>query len=311
MSILTVTLNPAIDQTVQVAHFRANAVNRGQSMQFDAGGKGVNVAAFLVDAGHKASATGFLGDQNDEIFTRFFAQKGIDDLFLRLPGNTRIGVKIVDSETQETTDINMPGLAPDSFALDRLRQNIRERANSYDWVVLTGRIPPGVPDTFYADVISDLRANTCNVALDTSGAALIAGVGAGPALIKPNIDELEQLVGRVLPDQAAVIEAARDLLKQGAALVVVSMGEKGALFVSGDEALNATPPQITVASTVGAGDAMVAGILAAQQRNLSLADCARLATAFSVGTITQVGPHLPDAETVQTYASQVQVAPAH
>lgn len=105
MKIATVTLNPAIDQAVRVDHFRLNTVNYAQAMQFDAGGKGVNIASALADVGYDVAVTGFLGQENAGIFEQFFSNKHIDDQFVRIPGRTRIGVKIVDEANQQTTDI--------------------------------------------------------------------------------------------------------------------------------------------------------------------------------------------------------------
>ena len=147
MRIATVTLNPALDQTVRVDHFRPNTVNYAQTMQFDAGGKGINVASFLADVGITSSVTGFLGQDNAESFEKFFASKNLDDHFIRIPGRTRIGVKIVDEANQQTTDINMPGLPPAPEALDTLRMTIERLATTCDWFVLSGTLPPGVPDS--------------------------------------------------------------------------------------------------------------------------------------------------------------------
>src|SRR5947208_16681879 len=112
MKIATVTLNPAIDQTVRVDNFQPNRVNRAQALTFDASGKGVNVASFLADYGYNVAVTGYLGQENVNIFEQFFASKGIDDCFVRIPGNNRINVKVVDEVNQQTTDINLPGLPP-------------------------------------------------------------------------------------------------------------------------------------------------------------------------------------------------------
>ena len=111
MKIATVTLNPAIDQAVRVDHFRLNTVNYAQAMQFDAGGKGVNVASALADVGYDVAMTGFLGQENAGIFEQFFSSKHIDDQFVRIPGRTRIGVKIVDEANQQTTDIKSLSLS--------------------------------------------------------------------------------------------------------------------------------------------------------------------------------------------------------
>jgi 1-phosphofructokinase len=307
MKIATVSFNPAIDQTVSVNDFRPNTVNRAQSMHTNAGGKGVNVASILADYGLPVAVTGFLGEENAAIFEQLFTRKQIDDHFIRLPGQTRIGIKIIDEANQQTTDINLPGLTPTVAAVDRLFKTIDQLAASCDWFVLAGKLPPSISAEIYATIISRLKAHGKQVALDTSHEALRHGMLAGPALVKPNIDELQQLVGYSLNDQAAVEQAARQLLEHGIQTVVVSMGERGAIFVDRHSSLIAIPPVVTVKSTVGAGDAMVAGLIAGHVQGLSLADSARLATAFSVGTITLIGAHLPAADTLQNYLHHVSV----
>ncbi len=307
MKIATVTLNPAIDQTVQVDHFRPNTVNYAMSMLFDAGGKGINVASFLADAGLTPAVTGFLGQENADTFERFFASKRIEDQFVRIPGRTRIGVKIVDEANQQTTDINMPGLPPTTEAMHDLYQAIERLAASCDWFVLSGTLPPGVPVTTYASLITLLKQHGKQVVLDTSREALYEGLQAGPTIVKPNVDELRQLTGQALSDDLALEQAARQLLDRGIQLVVISMGERGALFVDSATTLLAIPPRVMVKSTVGAGDAMVAGLLAGHARGLSLPDCARLATAFSLGAITRIGSHLPAPDVMQSYFQQVSI----
>ncbi len=307
MKIATVTLNPAIDQTVRVNNFRANTVNRGQAMQFNAGGKGVNVASFLADSGYEVAVTGFLGQDNAEIFERFFARKGIADHFVRIPGETRTGVKIVDEARQRTTDINMPGLTPQPEAIEALFEQIEQLAATCDWFVLAGALPPGVPDTLYATIITRLKAHGKRVALDTSGEALRQGVLAGPTVIKPNTDELQELSGQTLANEFDIELASSELMNNGIKLVVVSMGERGAMFIDEENALVAVPPAVTVKSTVGAGDALVAGLLAGLAQGMNLADCARLATAYSLGRITSLGSSLPDRETLQAYVQQVTI----
>lgn len=307
MRIATVTLNPAIDQTVRVDHFRPNIVNYAQAMQFDAGGKGVNVAAFLADYGYDVAVTGFLGQENATTFEQFFANKHIDDQFIRIPGSTRIGVKIVDEADQQTTDINMPGLTPSVEAMTALFKSIEQLTASCDWFVLSGRLPAGLPATTYATLITQIREHGKQIVLDTSRDALREGVLAGPTIVKPNVDELEQLTGRSLSDDVALEHAARQLLNGGTQMVVISMGERGAMFVDRTTTLRAVPPVVQVKSTVGAGDAMVAGLVAGQIQGLNLSECARLATAFSLGTITRVGSHLPAREILQAYGQQVSI----
>jgi 1-phosphofructokinase len=307
MRIATVTLTPALDQTVRVDNFRTNTVNYGQEMQFSAGGKGVNVASFLADEGFSTTVTGFLGQDNADIFEQAFADKQIEDQFVRIPGRTRIGVKIVDEVRQQTTDINMRGLTPPPGAMDALQQKIKQLADYCDWFVLSGRLPPGVPTATYAMLINLLKAYSKPVVLDTSNEALREGIQAGPTIVKPNVDELRQLTGQELTDNDAIEQAARQLLHKGIQLVIVSMGERGAMFIYQASTLIAVPPPVLVKSTVGAGDAMVAGFVAGQIQGLSLADCARLATAFSLGAITRTGSSLPERETLQAYSQQVTI----
>src|SRR3989440_9317310 len=303
MRIATVTLNPAIDMTVRVDGFQTNTVNRGQTMQFDAEGKGVNVASFLADYGHATAVTGLLGQENADIFEKLFAHKRIDDRFVRMPGRTRIGVKIVDEAKQQTTDINMPGLLPPPEAMNSLLETIERLAASCDWFALSGNLPPGAPATIYATIISQLKRHGKQVVLDTSGEALREGVRAGPTIVKPNVDELHQLSGQTLADEAAIEQAARQLLGD-IRLVVISMGERGALFVDAATTLMAIPPGVQVKSTVGAGDAMVAGAVAGQIQGFSLADGAPLATGLSLGAITPARHNPPPPSVVQAYGQQ-------
>ena len=307
MKIATVTLNPALDQTVTVNHFLPNTVNYAQKMQFTAGGKGINVAAFLADAGFTPSVTGFLGQDNAEVFAQFFASKHIDDHFIRIPGRTRIGVKIVDEANQQTTDINMPGLPPPLEALDHLTRMVEQLATFCDWFVLSGTLPPGVPATTYAGLIQQLQIYGKQIVLDTSREALSAGIQAGPTIIKPNLDELQQLTGQDLTNEQEIEPVVRPFLEHGIQLIVVSLGERGAIFIDSTTTLMAVPPKVTVKSTVGAGDAMIAGLLVGQMRQLSLPDCARLATAFALGKITRSATFLPPFEELQAYSKQVAI----
>lgn len=305
--IATLSLNPAIDQTARVPSFTAGRVNRVEWDQSDAGGKGVNVASFLADAGLPVAVTGLLGSGNVEPFVELFARKGIADRFVRLPGRTRVNVKIVDPVLDQVTDINFPGLAPRPEDLVTLTEAIEGLCSDTDWFVLSGSVPGGVPTRVYEDLVRRLKARGKTVVLDASGAPFAEAIGSGPDIIKPNIDELGELIGRPLQSHAEIITAARTLIDGGVGLVAVSMGADGALFVERDAVVLATPPAIEVKSTVGAGDAMVAGIVTGTLRGLDLAGRARLATGFSLGALGEVGPHLPAQDVIASLAARVQV----
>ncbi|HEY4387475.1 MAG TPA: 1-phosphofructokinase [Ktedonobacteraceae bacterium] len=307
MRIATVTLNPAIDQTVRVDNFRPNRVNRAQDIRFDASGKGVNVASFLADYGHDVAVTGYLGLANIDIFEHFFTAKGIDDCFVHIPGNTRINVKVVDEANQQTTDINMPGQFPPQEAMQTLFQTIEQLANTCDWFVLSGSLPPHVPTTIYATIITHLKQQKKRIILDSSDEALRAGIQAGPTILKPNLEELQYLVGYALTSEAEIQQAAHQLLNKDIELVVVSMGKQGAMLVEQATTLIATPPAVKIKKTSGAGDALVAGLVAAQIQGLGLIDCARLATAFAVATIAHLSYDLPPRDRLWQYSQQVNI----
>ncbi len=307
MDVVTVTLNPAIDQTLYVAHFSVNAVNRMQDMRQDPGGKGVNVASYLADYGLRVAVTGFLGRENAALFEQWFARKAILNRFIYLPGATRTNIKIVDEASRQTTEINMPGLAPTPQAYQQLLGTLEDLALSCEWFVLSGNLPPGLPAETYAEIIRLLKARGKRVILDTSQEALCQGVQAGPHILKPNLDELQHLHGQPLPTLAAIEAAGRALLAYGVEVVAISMGKDGAIFMDSAQSLHVQGPPVAVLSTVGAGDAMVAGILAAQRQGLPLAECARLATAFALGTLSTLGPNLPERAILDSLAAHVSI----
>ena len=306
VDVITVTANPAVDQTIWVPGFRVGEVNRVVREQVTAGGKGVNVAAFLAAFGVPVFATGFLGRPNAGLFEAFFEQKQIRHEFIAVDGSTRTGIKIVDEVASATTDINFSGFHVDEDDLRALEDTVAEVVAPARWVVLAGSLPAGAPASTYRRLVTLIGERGGRVALDTSGPALREAVDARPDLVKPNREELEELSGRPLPDRESLIKAAAELARGGVGTVVVSLGADGALFARDGDVAYATPPPVRVASTVGAGDAMVAGTIASILRMLELGDMAALATAFSAVAITQIGPYL-DGPAIEQTARAVSV----
>ncbi len=306
--VITVTLNPAIDRTLTIPHFAPGAVNRVESVRSTAGGKGVNVASALADYGCSVAVTGFLGRENSISFEELFERKQIEDHFILIAGETRVGIKVVDPSRQETTDINFPGPAIEEVQIAVLRRHLHQLSEiGNSWFVLAGSVPPGVPAGIYGELCQLLKERGQKVALDTSGEALRLGLKAGPHLAKPNLQELETLTGRKLSSHAEIIDAARGLVESGVELVAVSMGADGAIFVTADEAVLARPPGIPVKSTVGAGDAMVAGIVAGRLGGLSLTECARMGTAFSLEALSRGESGVGSHATIEAFMEEVTV----
>jgi 1-phosphofructokinase len=303
IEVVTVTANPAVDHTVWVPGFRAGEVNRVVAEDTSPGGKGVNVAAFLAALGVPVAATGLLGTRNAGLFHAFFEATGIGHCFVPVPGATRTGIKVVDDEGGTTTDLNFPGFTVTATQLGALEDVVAGLARPGRWFVFAGSLPPGAPAGLFRRLAEAVRGRGGRVAVDSSGPALAEAVAAGPDLLKPNRRELEELAGRALGDLGDVAAAARAL---GAPAVAVSMGADGALFARGHEVVFAHAPAVQVASTVGAGDAMVAGLVCAERRGLTLAEAAALATACSAVAISRVGPRL-DAAAVEELAQGVEV----
>jgi len=306
-SVATITLNPAIDKSVAIPNFTEGEVNRVIWEQSDPGGKGVNVASFLADLGFCTSVTGFIGVDNASIFEKLFHQKNMADHFVRIPGRTRVNVKIIDEVKKAITDINYPGQSPTEQDLMDLKKKIHNLVFDHDWFVLSGSLPNGISTEFYGAVLKYLKNAGKYVVLDTSGDALRDAIVEGPYVIKPNIAELEELLGKNLTTEQEVLSAAKSLVSDGIEYVIVSMGKEGAMFVSGAETVVAVPPPIAVKSTVGAGDAMVAGFIAAKIKGFSLEDCARLSTATAMGALTQLGPKLAETKVLESYMQQINV----
>lgn len=308
MKIAVLSLNPAVDFTVFVDHFARGQVNRASAFSQIAGGKGVNVASFLSDLGMQTVITGFLGARNSDIFEELFAAKKIEDLCIRVPGMTRAGIKIADRAEGMTTDINLAGLSATAEEIAQLEQVVARLAEECAWIVMAGSLPPGLPSDIYARFLALWQGKGKKAVLDTSGAALKHGLSVGPWLAKPNLQELSEWRGSSSPsfDLDWILQCAERIFAYGTRCVVVSMGEKGALYITPGAVIQSIPARVSVVSAVGAGDAMVAGLVAAQTLTLPPEGAIRLATACSLAAITSRERRLPEiAELMESSTRQV------
>lgn len=307
--IITVTLNPAIDLTITLDSLKKGEVQRAKAARSDVGGKGINVAGCLADWGSPVIATGILGRANQPAFTDFFSAKGITDRFITAPGETRTNIKIIDGAGGDTTDINLPGLTVTEDLLEQVIDVLTQIVAAGSIVVLAGSLPNGLPATTWATLTGFLNQAKARVVLDTSGpplaAALEAARDALPYAIKPNRSELEAWAGHRLPTTPDLVDTARTLIDRGVKMVVVSLGSEGALFVTAEQAITGRLPPVAAMSTVGAGDAMVAGLVSALSDHLTTDALARRAVAFATGKLARIGPHLPTNPQIELLAEQV------
>ncbi|ROM57536.1 1-phosphofructokinase [Pseudomonas poae] len=284
--ILTLTLNPALDLTVRLARLEPGAVNRSEPLLTHAAGKGVNVAQVLADLGHQVTVGGFLGEGNPQAFEALIARRGFADAFIRVPGETRSNIKIAEQDGR-VTDINAPGPQVSEQAQLALLNQLALIAPGHDAVVVAGSLPRGVSAQWFQGVLATLKDLGLKVALDTSGEALRAGLQAGPWLVKPNTEELAEAL-----DNAA--DAVSRLHRQGVEHVVVSDGAAGVTWYRPGVALHATPPKVSVASTVGAGDSLLAGMLHGLLSGEAPEQTLRRATAIAAMAVTQIGFGISD-----------------
>ncbi|SDD44416.1 1-phosphofructokinase [Actinokineospora iranica] len=260
--IVTVTANPSVDRTVEIDGLRRGAVLRARSALLDAGGKGVNVARALAANGHRATAVLPTGGAEGLQLTALLAAAGITVVEVPIAGAVRSNITIAEADGT-TTKLNEPGPRLSAGESARLAAATLDAAEGADWVVLCGSLPPGVPVDFYAELTTRLRAKGVRVAVDSSGAALRAALPARPDLIKPNREELADLTGRAVRTLGDVLAAARQVLDGGVPAVVASVGAEGALLLTAEGAWHAHGAVAETRSTVGAGDALLAGFLAA------------------------------------------------
>ncbi len=293
--IITVTLNPAVDKTIVLSELRVGEVNRVEAVRRTAGGKGINVARMVRRFGGEPLAMGILGGDTGRFIQKELDRMGIAHDFCEVEAETRTNVKIFDRETRSSTDINERGEAVSAAVLQQVFETLKTAAKPGDTVVFAGSNPPGTPVELLRDWSAELKANGVRVFLDTSGEALRLGIQAAPTLIKPNLAELEELCGQKLADRGAIAQAIRELLGMGIRYVVVSMGADGALFGTEERILYAAGLDISVFSTVGAGDSMVASLAYDLERGIPWEEAAARAVAVSAAHVADC----PDAEKPQ------------
>ncbi len=306
-SILTITLNPALDLTVRVPQLETGEVNRSQALLCHAAGKGLNVAQVLADLGHSLTVSGFLGEDNQQAFAALFTRRGFADAFIRVPGETRSNIKLAEDDGR-VTDINGPGPQVSDLAQQALLDKLDQSAASHDAVVVAGSLPLGVTAQWLRELVLRLKALGLKVILDTSGDALKEGLSAGPWLVKPNAEELSAALGCTISSVDSQVAAATQLQTYGISHVVISHGADGVNWFSrGIQTLQAVPPKVRVASTVGAGDSLLAGMMHGLLSGHSPEQTLRTATAIAAMAVTQIGFGISDTLQLATLESGVNV----
>jgi 6-phosphofructokinase 2 len=275
--IYTLTLDPTLDRTIDVDEFVYDDVNMIVEQTRTAGGKGVNVSRIIRELGGQSVALGFMGGFNGLEAESRLTNEGIICDFTRI--NKEAGERVVIHQRKKKTQTLLSTCPPEvePFEITTLLNKIRQLPKG-STLVISGTLPPGVSDSFYAQIITLLKDADIKVFLDADGEAMKKGVNAGPYLMKPNIHEFGRLTEKNYKDYDEIFEAVDPYLNL-VETAIISMGAKGAIGVSHQERFVVTPPKVVVKSSTGAGDALLAGVAYGLNKAMSFRDALTLGVA--------------------------------
>lgn len=304
--ITTICMNPSFDRTVEVDSLRPGHVNRILTSRTDVGGKGVNVAVVArrlqLD---NTMVMGIAGEDGVERIRAAMDAEGVAHGFLPVEGSVRVNTKVVSLDGSGVTELNEPGPVVDAGTLAEFFSMVRKMAAYSECVVITGSLPPGCPPGTYRELIRSLGGVRC--ILDVGGNELTLGVEAKPFLIKPNHHELAAALRTELHTMEDIRRGAESFVRAGVEHVVVSMGKDGAMYVGSEGALYAPEVPVEVRSTVGAGDALVGGILYGLTKYGTMREAFRCGAAAGTASVMTEGTQLIEPENFMRLLGQVHV----
>ncbi|WP_030985547.1 1-phosphofructokinase [Streptomyces sp. NRRL S-1813] len=260
--ILTVTPNPSLDRTYEIPALDRGAVLRATADRIDPGGKGVNVSRAVAAAGVRTLAVLPLGGPAGAALAALLGAEGIEVAGVQVAGQTRSNISVAEPDGT-LTKINATGPELTADESEALLTAVGERSAGADWIACCGSLPRGLGPEWYAELVARAHRAGARIALDTSGPSLTAALRERPDVVKPNAEELAQAVGRPLATLGDAVKAAEELRASGARAVLASLGADGQLLVDEEGAFFGSAPVVAVRSNVGAGDASLAGFLAA------------------------------------------------
>ena len=292
--ITSISLNPSIDRTLTVEGFTPGGLNRVLSSSDVAAGKGINVALTVSALGLDSECIGFMYRDSASLFEKRLMVNSTAYDFIWYDGSARTNIKVFDKSAGVVTELNESGRTCDDEGLKAMTDLVCSHAENSDYLILSGSLPPGCPDDYYRTLINAVDGLGCRCVLDADGDRLRLGLEARPFMIKPNRFELESMAGHSLDTLEAVRDAARKYIRMGVEVVAVSLGEDGAMILQGKEALYAKRLNIEVKSTVGAGDSMVAGLVAGFMAERPLEETFRMGMACATARCMTEGYRIID-----------------
>lgn len=305
--IVTVTMNPAIDKTVEIDTLMPGGLNRIKKVEYDAGGKGINVSKTICELGGESIATGFLGGNAGQMIENVLNDWKIQYDFIWVDGETRTNTKVFE-QNGSVTELNEPGPNISGEQINMLLEKLEKLADENVLFVLSGSVPKGVDKEIYAEITRLVHRKGAKVLVDADGELFRKALEAEPDMIKPNRTELEEYAKLdYRASKEELFEIAERLQKKGIGKVAVSMGKSGALFVIGNRKISSPALSVKAHSTVGAGDAMVAALSYAWDQNMDEDETVKLCMASSAGAVTTIGTKPPSRSLVDDLMKQVKI----
>jgi len=298
--IYTVTLNPAVDRELTVPALDLDTVLRATQQRVDIGGKGFNVSRMIRQLGGKSVALGFVGGNAGKLLSEGLTAQGIETDLDWVTEETRTNTSIVTTSNSHHLKVNESGPRVSSDKLAAFVDKIITVLGNGYWCVMSGSLPPGVPTSFYADLIGRLNPIGVRTILDTSGEALKLGIAAKPFLITPNLDEACEISGQSEP-----LAAAETLRRCGAENVIITQGSSGATLFEADAQTKIIPPSIKEQNPIGAGDALVGGIVFGLNNGLPLREALNWGVACGTVAASLEGTAFGNLDVIQQMLSQL------
>ncbi len=298
--VLTITLNAAIDKTYVVNHFTLDRVHRPQEMKSVAGGKGINVARVCKTLGKPSFASGFVGGHNGRFIENHLAKEGIPFDFVKVKGESRLCIAIVDLVNKTQTEVNEWGPVVSEEDARRLESKVRKLLPGASFLVFCGSAPPGTPPDIFARLTKIAKDMDVPAVLDTSGELLREGLEAHPFIVKPNLRELGEVVKGNLDDTKDIKEAMR-AISEKVEIVVVTLGKEGAIMFDKERFLYTPGIKVPFVSAVGSGDSFLAGFLCGLLDKRPLQECLKLANACGAANVIVVGAGMGRREDMERF----------
>ncbi len=305
--IATITLNPSLDQHITVDGLVVDGPNRWSRLHRYAGGKGIDVSRAIHEMEGRTVAYGFIGGTIGRAVEILLDEEGVPFSFTPIQRETRTNFIITDSKNLEQTRIDSPGPYIAKGEFERFRQKMLQMRPGPDLIVAGGSVPPGIPTDVYYTIVKEAKKFGVRTILDADSQWLAEGIRAKPYLIKPNVPESEELLGRELSSEEAIIKAALDIVDMGIEIAVISRGKYGLIAATKKEILKAVPPPVRVKSAVGAGDCSIAGLALKLAKEEPLSEACRLAVAMGTAAVLTPGTELAHKADVERLLPQVKV----